>query len=208
MLAHVRPAPPRFTTEPRPNYGIADLGSKSEANHGPPSAQSPFARWRCYRQRRDVQRRVSGHYPTFIAPTGSCARPNPSHRLRSRPWSMGLCRWSPVPAGRWPFPTLSPQVFPQVPGPLPRRSTWCTCPFLPMWHRPSPCCERVGSPRWPCNDFRTEPISRLQPFVYLQAPGFACHPGRSYRRASRRRAAVASTSAHLAARYLTAQRIC
>jgi hypothetical protein len=141
------PPPPRFTTEPRPNNGIADLGSKSEATHGPPSAQSPFARWRCYRQRRDVQRRVSGHYPAFLAPTGSCARPNPSHRLRSRPWSMGLCRLSPAPAGRWPFPTLSPPVFPQVPGPLPRRSTWCTCPFLPMWHRPSPCCERVGSPR-------------------------------------------------------------
>ena len=43
-------------------------------------------------------------------------------------YTAGLCRLSPVPAGRWPFPTLSPQVFPQVPGPLPR--------WDPMVHMP------------------------------------------------------------------------
>jgi hypothetical protein len=38
MLAPIRPAPSRFTTEPRPHNGEANLGSKSEATHGPPSA--------------------------------------------------------------------------------------------------------------------------------------------------------------------------
>ena len=43
-----------------------------------PSAQSPFARARCDLARHDVTHHVSGHYPTFIAPTGSCASPPPS----------------------------------------------------------------------------------------------------------------------------------
>jgi len=50
----------------------------------PAMCQEPlFARSRCYLLRRDVWRPVRGSYPSFIAHTGSCARPNPSHRLRS-----------------------------------------------------------------------------------------------------------------------------
>ena len=47
-----------------------------------PSAQSPFARTRCYLVRRDLQDHVGRCYPTFIAPTGSCANPPPS-------WCLG-----------------------------------------------------------------------------------------------------------------------
>ena len=47
----------------------------------PPSAQSPFATIRCYRLVGDVMHLLGGRYPTFIAPTGSCARPSPSPRL-------------------------------------------------------------------------------------------------------------------------------
>jgi len=43
-----------------------------------PSAQSPFARARCYLARRDLGDHVSGCCPAFIAPTGSCASPPPS----------------------------------------------------------------------------------------------------------------------------------
>ena len=95
------------------------------------------------------QGRLEGHCPFFFAPTGSCVRPNPSHRLRSLPRWMGLRRLLPAPAGRWPFPTLSPRILPQVPGPLPRRFLWCTCPFLPTGRRPSPRCNRVGFPQHP-----------------------------------------------------------
>lgn len=44
-------------------------------------AQSPFARFRCYPSRRDFQNLVSGHYPAFVAHTGSCADPKPSSSL-------------------------------------------------------------------------------------------------------------------------------
>jgi hypothetical protein len=43
-----------------------------------PSAQSPFARARCYLARRDLRDHVSGCCPAFIAPTSSCASPLPS----------------------------------------------------------------------------------------------------------------------------------
>ena len=70
-----------------------------------------------------------------------------------------------APAGRRPFPALSPRIFPQVPGPLPRRSPWCTCSFLPTGHRPSPSPKQVGTAR----KFRTTAsvrrlFSRLQSF--------------------------------------------
>ncbi len=45
---------------------------------GPPSAQSPFARNRCYLLRCGVLHHLRGHYSTIIAHTGSCARPKPS----------------------------------------------------------------------------------------------------------------------------------
>jgi len=43
-----------------------------------PSAQSPFARARCYLARRDLSNHVSRRDPALIAPTGSCANPPPS----------------------------------------------------------------------------------------------------------------------------------
>src|SRR6266571_9306369 len=46
-----------------------------------PSAQSPFAHSRCYLSRHGVSHHVSGCYPTFIAPTGSCVNPPPSSDL-------------------------------------------------------------------------------------------------------------------------------
>ena len=46
-----------------------------------PSAQSPFARARCYLARRDLSDHVSRRSPAVIAPTGSCASPPPSSCL-------------------------------------------------------------------------------------------------------------------------------
>jgi hypothetical protein len=63
------------------------------------------------------------------------------------PPSVGLCRLSQVPAGTWPFPALSPRIFPQMLGPIPRWFLWCTRPLLPRGHRPSPCRDRLGSPQ-------------------------------------------------------------
>ena len=91
---------------------------------------------------------------------------------------------SQVPAGPWPFPAFSPRLFPQMPGPIPRRCPWCIRPLLPRGHRPSPRWNRLGTPQDPSSDFRTGMISGLQSFADVQASGFARHPGRSYRNGS------------------------
>ena len=62
------------------------------------------------------------NYPPFLAHTDSCARPNPSRRLRLAPYTPGLCRLLSVPAGRWSFPTLDRRIFSWMLGPVPRRS--------------------------------------------------------------------------------------
>ena len=44
---------------------------------------------------------------------------------------MGLCRLSSIPAGRWPFPTLSLQSLRRCLDPYPAMPFWCICSFLP-----------------------------------------------------------------------------
>jgi len=97
----------------------------------PPGAQSPFAQLRvlpacCKVVIAPFQR----HYPPFFAYTGSCARPNPSHRLRLSPYTAGPCRLLSVPAGRWPFPTLGPASL--------SLDAWTCAPAAPKVHVPVP----------------------------------------------------------------------
>jgi hypothetical protein len=92
---------------------------------------------------------------------------------------------SSVPAGRWPFPALSPRIFPRMLGPIPRCFPWCTYPFLPGEHRPSLPRDRLGSTQRSVQrllyggDFRG-----YRSFTHVQACGFARHPGPSYRSVS------------------------
>jgi len=65
------------------------------------------------------------------------------------PWSAGLGRLLPAPAGGRPFPTLFPLVFSRVPGPILRRPRWCLCSFLPIGHRLCPHCNCLGDPHKP-----------------------------------------------------------
>ena len=83
MLTHIHPSRLRFTCRTRPLFnGPASPARSPGLSQGPPGAQSPFARTRCSLVRRGVSHPVRGHYPSFIARTNSCARPNPSRRLR------------------------------------------------------------------------------------------------------------------------------
>ncbi len=50
--------------------------------------------------------------------------------------TTGLCRLSPVPAGRWSFPTLSLQSLRRCLDPYPAVSLWCSCSLLPRGQRP------------------------------------------------------------------------
>ena len=123
MLAHIHPLFAWFTCPfvPPPSTPSSQLKVRVTCwLTKPPSAQSPFACAECYSPQDDLKNRLRGSYPSFIAPTSSCAKPNPSHRLHFPP-PIGLCRLLPVPAGRWPFPTLSLRVFPWMLGPVPRR---------------------------------------------------------------------------------------
>ncbi len=61
---------------------------------------------------------------------GSCARPNPSHRLRLSPYTAGPCRLLSVTAGRWPFPTLGPASL--------SLDAWTCAPAAPKVHVPVP----------------------------------------------------------------------
>src|SRR5262245_2412827 len=82
------------------------------------------------------QHHLRGHYPSFLAPTGSCAPP-PFSRSFRLPYTARLCRLRRAPAGSWWFPTLSLRVCPSMRGPLPRRCGGCMYPVLPHHHRPS-----------------------------------------------------------------------
>ena len=60
MLAHIHPSLQWFAYETRPNFnGLVHPGSESRTIQGPPRAQSPFARLRCYLRRHDVSRITS-----------------------------------------------------------------------------------------------------------------------------------------------------
>ena len=100
------------------------------------------------------------------------------------PIPPGLCRLSPIPAGRWLFPTLLPAHLPWSPGPLPRGG-------LPV-HLLVSSRAMTASRRHvalcfppdfsPHGNFAVHSISGLQSFTNVQAPRFAWPPGCTYRR--------------------------
>jgi hypothetical protein len=106
------------------------------------------------------------------------------------------------------FPTLSPQFFPQMPGPQPRRSHRV---HLPVSSPASSAFPRPLSSRLTVLSantiFRGE-VSRLSSDIsYVQASEFACLPDRSHR-CIFCRAAETSTSGQNVLRYLCTHRIC
>jgi hypothetical protein len=209
--AHMHPARFWFACWLDISWNIVSPGSTSrhESTQCPPCTESPFAPSGCYPSGGGLSGHLERYYPSLIAHTGSCARPTPSYLLRPWPRSVGPCRLLPAPAGRWPFPTLSPQVFPRVPGPLPRWALWCIRPFLPMEQRPSPHIYWVGSHNEPYSDFTTGVYFGAAVIPSCSGPQ-ACSPPRSLLPQPYHQdwAAVTFTSEHLTARCLTVPRIC
>jgi hypothetical protein len=138
----------------------------------------------CYRRRCDVQHHIRGHYPSFIAHTGSCARPNPSRQL----WIDLLRR---VFAG----------CHQSLLGDGPSRRYLCN-PYAGAW-TPTPWCPAGAHTRYfPAGDgltsglrrsahqsplqcnFNRAYLSRLQSVRDVQAPAFARPPECTHRRAT------------------------
>ena len=149
----------------------------------PPSAQSSFAWHKRYSCQGGVPHHLERHYPFFLAPTSSCAKPAPSSGIRvSTLISRGLCRLLRTPAGHWFFPTLSLQVFPRMLEPLippgcrvhlPVSSpTSSAFPKSRLW---------VGFPESPRKETSCGECFEIVAIPYVQASWFARHPGLPYR---------------------------
>jgi hypothetical protein len=98
------------------------------------------------------------------------------------PWPPGLCRLSPVPAARWPFPTLSLRSLRGCPDPYPAALPGCTYPLLHRGHRSHPNLDGFDariSPHMAASVGTS--LSRLQSFDHLRAPALARPPGCSHR---------------------------
>ena len=67
------------------------------------------------------------------------------------PTTEGLCRLSPVPAGSWPFPALSPQSLYGCLDPYPAAPSRCVCSFLPLRRRPHLRLNKFGTLNTPRN---------------------------------------------------------
>ena len=186
MLAHMHPFLQGFACKSRPVFnGLVAPGSASRTIQGPPRAQSPFARLRRYPFRRDVFCITSeGVTPPSLLLRTHAPDQNPPILFGS-PYSMGPCRLSPVPAGWWPFPTLSLQSIHRCLDPYPGMPLWCPRPFLPRELQPHPRCTDFGASNIPsqCN-FNDDLISGRQSFRYVQAPMVASPPGCTYRAGS------------------------
>ena len=98
------------------------------------------------------------------------------------PWSMGLCRLLRAPAGRWSFPTLSPQSLCGCLDPYPAVLRRCSGPLPSRRTSASPQVQQVRRTRSPTTRLlRGTSISGLQSFLYVQAPTLARPPDRAHR---------------------------
>ena len=77
MLTHIHPVAPWFASQGAPLF----TGPTCPATPGAAKCPEPLCTWTVSRARHDVTHHVSGHYPAFIALTGSCASPQPSRCL-------------------------------------------------------------------------------------------------------------------------------
>ncbi len=186
VLARIHPSLTQVCSAARQQRG-GNRTVRSQCPVPPPrpsplGAESPFAPSRRYLGEDGIECRLEERYPFFVAHTGSCVRPKPSHRLEF-PSPMGLCRLLPAPAGRWPIPTLSLDSLCRCLDPYPAMSSWCTRPFLPRRRRLHVWWHAFRTSLVPGNAASAgEPISRLQSFAYVQAPTLAQPPGCTHRK--------------------------
>ena len=179
MLTHVHPFRRWFTCRTSSQImGSGSPSSKSGPVPEPPSAQSPLP----------ASGVTSGSELSCISSEG-VTPPSSLIRLMRQtkfllptsvvPSSAGLCRLRSAPAGRWPFPTLSPQSVLRRLDPYPAASPWA-CSFcsptyfkdtFPKGHRPHHRGAKFGTLDDPGNATSTgNCFSGRQSFANVQAP--------------------------------------
>ena len=211
MPAHMHPTPFRFAYEPVSPQGSAHSGSVSRCslssrNHQVPRAPLPFPGVTCSG---GTFRPIRGCYPSFIAPTDSCASPPSPHLLGSRlVWRVFAgCRQSLLDGG--PSRLYLCKSFLGCLAPYPGVSSGASTRFFPDdFGLPHAMTRSAISQHSHAATSAWRYISRLQAFLYVQASKFACHPGRSDRYVHCRMAAVAFTSEPRRVRFLPLRRIC
>jgi hypothetical protein len=148
-----------------------------------------------------------------ITPSSSLVRAHAPNRLppsdsRIHTYSAGLCKLLRAPAGNRFFPTLSPQFFPQMPGPQPRRSHRVLLPVSSSVSSAFPGSFSSRLTVVSANAIFHGEVSRLSSDIsFVQASEFARLPDRSHR-CQFHRAAETSTSGQNVLRCLCTHRIC
>lgn len=149
---------------PRPVSSQRSIAVWLQRVSKPPSAQSPFARpLRRSVLSRDAWEGVTPPSSLIRAHAPDPLPPSPS----DAPSAPGLCRLLSLPAGRWPFPTLSLHALRRRLDPYPAVSPRCLCPFLPGGRRPLRRGKALGR--------RTGPMMQLQPGPYFRGCSHSLH---------------------------------
>ena len=183
MLAHIHPSRQRFACETRPIFNGHRLTpalrpGPAKARQVPRAPLPATGATSC-----GV---MSSTTSEGITPPSSLIRAHAPDQIPPAnfgfPYTAGLCRLSPVPAGRWSFPTLSLQSLHGCLDPYPAVFPRGIYPFLTGEHRPHVRSETFGTPNCLCDATSTEhAFSGLQSFRYVQAPIFARPPGCTHR---------------------------
>ena len=174
----------------------------------PAMTESPFAWLGRYPAQESVVRSLDRRYPTLLAPTDSCARPQASGTLcfRSRRQSLQV-----VARPCW------PEVLPGVISANLSPDAWSPTPALLLVHLPVSSQEtsafaNLGVARHhahiPYGDFCTGVLLGAADIRSCSGLEVCCHLGRSHRRVMPHGAAVVFTSEQNTGRYLPVHRIC
>ena len=183
MLTHVHPSQVRFTCRNSSQIeGVGYPSSVSGPNPEPPSAQSPFARRGCYPPRRGVPHLVRGRYPSFVAPTDSCARPKSSLPIWLSLYGRSL-QVAVSPCWKLALPDVISTICVKALGPVPRHVPRDPVRLSDRRTSASPP-GSTGSARETIPVMQLQQgasISGLQSFRYVQAPTLARPPGCTHR---------------------------
>lgn len=175
-----------FTCEARSFFnGFVLPGPVSRTIQDPPRAQSPFAR-RGLTPVRMTPGHVRERYLSFVAPTGSCARPSPSRCLRIFLVQRVLAGCCQSLLGKGPSRRYLCNPCPGAWTHTPGRLSGASIRFFPESSSLATSLQSSARPALIASNFRDVIISRRQSFRYVQAPWLASPPGCSYRAGSRR----------------------